>query len=229
MRPRCFAVVPAAGQGRRMGSEIPKQYLTLAGKPVLQHTLERLLVVPDLELIVVALAAGDRRWSELPLSRHPRVMVTQGGAERADSVLAGLKVLENRAADQDWVMVHDAARPCLRPADAVKLLQELAEDPVGGILALPSVDTLKEVERGEIRQTLSRHRIWRALTPQLFRYRLLRQALERALAEGLQVTDESSAVESAGYRPKIVEGSPDNIKITQPEDLPLAAFILGRL
>ncbi len=229
MRRRCFAVVPAAGRGRRMGSEIPKQYLTLAGKPVLQHTLERLLAVPALEVIVVALAADDRRWHELPLARHPRIRVTEGGAERADSVLAGLASLAGEAADSDWVMVHDAARPCLRPADAEKLLHTLAEDEVGGILALPSVDTLKEVADGVVRQTVERHRIWRALTPQLFHYRLLRRSLEQALAQGMPVTDESSAVELAGFQPKIVEGSPDNIKITRPEDLPLARFILERL
>lgn len=229
MKRRCFAVVPAAGRGRRMGSEIPKQYLTLAGKPVLQHTLERLLAVSDIEIIVVALAADDKRWFDLPLSRHPRIRVTQGGAERASSVLGGLKTLEAEAKDRDWVIVHDAARPCLRPADVEKLLETLAGDDIGGILALPSVDTLKEVEAGVIRRTPARHCIWRALTPQLFRYRLLHQALEQALAQGMVVTDESSAVELAGYQPKIVEGNPDNIKITRPEDLPLAEFILERL
>jgi len=221
-----FAVIPAAGRGRRMGAEIPKQYLTLAGKPVLQHAVERLLAVAAIDRIVVALAEGDGFWPRLPVARDPRVVATVGGAERADSVLAGLKALGRMAEDEDWVLVHDAARPCLRSADVEKLLAELGSDPVGGILALPSVDTLKEVADGAVLGTVDRSRVWRALTPQLFRFGLLRSSLERALAEGVTVTDEASAVEWAGYRPRIVEGYPDNIKITRPEDLALAEFYL---
>ena len=226
MNVRCFAVIPAAGSSKRMGAAIPKQYLTLLGKPVLQHTIERLLAVSAIERIVVALAADDPRWPELPAAREPRVTATRGGAERGDSVLAGLQALAGVAGDDDWVLVHDAARPCLRPDDVERLRAELADDPVGGILALPSVDTLKEVAGGEILATLDRDRIWRALTPQLFRYGLLTDALQRALAAGAVITDEASAVEWAGRRPKIVEGRPDNIKITRPEDLALAEFYL---
>ncbi|BCX87799.1 2-C-methyl-D-erythritol 4-phosphate cytidylyltransferase [Methylomarinovum tepidoasis] len=226
MKARCFAVIPAAGSGKRMGAAIPKQYLTLLGKPVLQHTIERLLAVAAVERIVVALAADDPRWPALPAAFDPRVMTAIGGAERADSVLAGLRALAAEARPDDWVMVHDAARPCLRPDDVEKLLAELEGDPVGGILALPSVDTLKEVEGRDIVATVDRSRIWRALTPQLFRYRPLTESLERALAAGATITDEASAVEWAGRRPKIVEGHPGNIKITRPEDLPLAEFYL---
>ncbi len=228
MRPRCFVVVPAAGVGKRMGASIPKQYLELAGRPVLQHTLERLLAVREVRHVMVALAADDDRWPQLPVASHPRVLTTIGGVERADSVLAGLRSLEEIALEDDWVLVHDAARPCLRTGDVVRLLERLAEDPVGGILALPSVDTLKQVEEGAIQQTLDRRRIWRALTPQMFRYGLLCDALERALNAGQVITDEANAMEYAGFRPKIVEGSPDNIKITRPEDLPLAEFYLGQ-
>lgn len=226
MKVRCFAVVPAAGSGKRMGAAVPKQYLELLGRPVLQHTLERLLAVAAVERVVVALAADDPRWPDLPAASDPRVMTTIGGAERADSVLAGLRALAAEARPDDWVMVHDAARPCLRPDDVEKLLAELEGDPVGGILALPSVDTLKEVEGRDIVATVDRSRIWRALTPQLFRYRLLTEALERALTAGATITDEASAVEWVGRRPKIVEGHPGNIKITRPEDLPLAEFYL---
>ncbi|BCX82288.1 2-C-methyl-D-erythritol 4-phosphate cytidylyltransferase [Methylomarinovum caldicuralii] len=226
MKVRCFAVVPAAGSGKRMGAAVPKQYLELLGRPVLQHTLERLLAVAAVERVVVALAADDPRWPALLAASDPRVMTTIGGAERGDSVLAGLRALAAEAGPDDWVMVHDAARPCLRPDDVEKLLAELKGDPVGGILALPSVDTLKEVEGRDIVATVDRSRIWRALTPQLFRYRLLTEALERALAAGATITDEASAVEWAGRRPKIVEGHPGNIKITRPEDLPLAEFYL---
>jgi len=226
VKTNCFVVVPAAGSGKRMGSSIPKQYLPLAGKPVLQHTLESLLAVGEVKQVIVALAAEDVRWPQLPAASHPKVRTTLGGAERADSVLAGLYTLEEVAEATDWVLVHDAARPCLRPQDVVLLLECLADDRVGGILALPSVDTLKQVGEGEIQGTLDRTRVWRALTPQMFRYRLLRDALERALTAAEVITDESNAVEYAGYRPKIVEGSPDNIKITRPEDLPLAEFYL---
>ncbi len=228
MRPNCYVVVPAAGSGKRMGAAVPKQYLTLAGKPVLQHTLERLLAVEEIRHVMVALAADDGRWLQLPAASHPRILTTVGGAERADSVLAGLHALEEIAQDQDWVLVHDAARPCLKPDDVIRLLGHLMDDPVGGILALPSVDTLKQVEGDAILGTLDRTTVWRALTPQMFRYRLLRDALEQALKAGQVITDESNALEYAGYRPRIVEGSPDNIKITRPEDLPLAEFYLGQ-
>lgn len=225
---RYFAVVPAAGSGTRMGGNMPKQYLSLMGKPVLQYVLESLLRIKCLERVVVALAPADPYWHKLEISGHPKIATTMGGRERADSVLNGLRALKTVAHEQDFVLVHDAARPCLRLEDALRLITTLAEDPVGGILALPSVDTLKEVEQGKIACTLDRHKIWRALTPQLFRYGLLLEALNAACQAGLQVTDESQAVERAGYKPKIIEGSPDNLKITRPEDLDLAEFYLQR-
>jgi 2-C-methyl-D-erythritol 4-phosphate cytidylyltransferase len=223
---RFWGVVPAAGVGKRMGGCIPKQYLKLLGKPVLQYTLERLLAVDRFSAIAVALGAEDEFWPDLPFTHHPRVLIAPGGKERADSVLSALNRLEGLASAGDWVLVHDAARLCITPGDVLKLIDSLSDHPVGGILALPSTDTLKGVSGGEIVDTVDRNHVWRALTPQMFRYRALRAALEDAARRKLTVTDEASALELQGKRPAIVEGRPDNIKITRPEDLSLAAFYL---
>lgn len=228
MNPSFWAVVPAAGVGKRMGTEVPKQYLEVAGKAVLQHTLERLLTLDCLAGINVALGPEDGYWPDLPCATHPRIRAVLGGQERADSVYSALVHLEDRARADDWVLVHDAARLCLTAGDAHKLIAALRDDAVGGILALPVSDTLKTVEDQRITGTPDRRQVWRALTPQMFRYGLLKTALSDAATRGLVVTDESSALELAGYRPRIVEGRPDNIKITRPEDLPLAAFYLER-
>jgi 2-C-methyl-D-erythritol 4-phosphate cytidylyltransferase len=225
---RFWAVVPAAGVGKRMGADVPKQYLPVLGKPVLQHTLERLLEVDAFAGVVVALGAEDGYWPDLPCATHPKIHVAPGGKERADSVLSALMSLETMAQTDDWVLVHDAARLCITNGDIQKLIDRLRSDPVGGILALPVTDTLKGAKAGEIVETIDRSRIWRALTPQMFRYGLLKRALIDAAERKLIVTDEASALELQGLRPKIVEGRPDNIKITRPEDLPLAAFYLER-
>ncbi|HYE37461.1 MAG TPA: 2-C-methyl-D-erythritol 4-phosphate cytidylyltransferase [Methylocaldum sp.] len=225
---RFWAVVPAAGVGKRMGADVPKQYLQVLGKPVLQHTLERLLEVDAFAGIVVALGSEDGYWPELPCARHPKIHVAAGGKERADSVLSALASLEGVATQDDWVLVHDAARLCITRGDVQELMNRLSDDPVGGILALPVTDTLKGAEAGHIVETIDRSRIWRALTPQMFRYGMLKHALIDAAERKLIVTDEASALELQGLRPKIVEGRPDNIKITRPEDLPLAAFYLER-
>ncbi|MDD5034450.1 MAG: 2-C-methyl-D-erythritol 4-phosphate cytidylyltransferase, partial [Methylococcaceae bacterium] len=163
-----WGIVPAAGIGKRMGSEIPKQYLQVRGKPVLQHTLERLLSVECLAAVVVALGKDDGFWPNLPFRDHPRILTAEGGKERADSVLSALERLEGLAADDDWVLVHDAARLCITRADVIKLTETLQQDPTGGILALPSTDTLKGVENGIIVDTVDRNHVWRALTPQMF-------------------------------------------------------------
>lgn len=224
--PQFWGVVPAAGAGRRMGGPRPKQYLEILGKPVLQHTLERLLAVEEFAAISVALSPEDEWWPDLKLADHPRIIMANGGKERADSVLSALNRLDGLAHDDDWVLVHDAARVCITPHDVRKLMHKLEHDPVGGILALPSVDTLKGVDQGLIVDTVDRNHVWRALTPQMFRYGALRDALNAAAARGLTVTDEASALELTGAKPRIVEGRPDNIKITRPEDLPLATFYL---
>lgn len=223
---RCWAVVPAAGIGARVGAGTPKQYLSLAGRTVLEHSIAPLLDCADIGRVVVAVAAGDGWWPQLPVACHPRIASVVGGAERCHSVLAGLDALAGEAAGEDWVLVHDAARPCLPPEDLQRLLDTLREQPVGGLLAVPVADTLKRVEGGQVLGTVDRSALWRALTPQMFRFGLLRAALRRALEEGRLVTDEAHAVELAGHLPQVVEGSARNIKITRPEDVALAAFYL---
>ena len=220
-----WAVVPAAGVGKRMNADRPKQYLPLADKTVIEQTLARLLGANVFQGVVVAISEEDPFWPTLEVSRHEAVLTAPGGKERADSVLSALTVLRGKAADSDWVLVHDAARPCVTATDIRHLIASLKDDDVGGILALPSHDTLKNVQANSILGTLDRSHIWRALTPQMFRYALLRDALEQT-AGNLAVTDEASALELQGLQPKIVEGRPDNIKITRPEDLALAAFYL---
>ncbi|WP_303908242.1 2-C-methyl-D-erythritol 4-phosphate cytidylyltransferase [Thiohalomonas denitrificans] len=222
-----WAVVPAAGVGRRMGGERPKQYLELNGRRVIDHTLSRLGSHPGLRGLVVVIGAEDGYWSE------PQVPVAletvAGGEERCHSVLNGMEQLAGRAGDDDWVLVHDAVRPCLRAEDIDALLSELAGHPVGGLLGLPIADTVKRTDRrGDVLETVSREGLWRALTPQMFRFGLLRQALRAALEAGEWLTDEAAAIERAGYRPKMVEGHGDNIKITRPRDLALAALYLAQ-
>jgi 2-C-methyl-D-erythritol 4-phosphate cytidylyltransferase len=208
-----------------MQADRPKQYLPLAGKTVIEHTLSRLLDSKAFQAVVVAISVEDPYWPELAVSTHPEVITAPGGKERADSVLSALKALQGRAAEEDWVLVHDAARPCLTTADIQQLITVLNEDAVGGILALSSHDTLKQVEGHSITVTVDRKHIWRALTPQMFRYGKLRDALQQAEGNPA-ITDEASALEMQGLQPKIVEGRPDNIKITRPEDLALAQFYL---
>ncbi|MCI0666435.1 MAG: 2-C-methyl-D-erythritol 4-phosphate cytidylyltransferase [Methylococcaceae bacterium] len=225
---RIWALVPAAGVGRRMAADRPKQYLKLGERTVLEHTLDRLLGSRIYSGIVVAVSEDDGYWDSLSLSRSHSVSRVTGGSERADSVLAGLNFIASIAAEDEWVMVHDAARPCLTANDIRRLRDSVANDKVGGILALPVHDTLKSTAAGRIEYTVDRTRIWRALTPQMFRLGLLRDALIAVAQAGRLVTDEAGAVELQGLKPLIVEGRPDNIKITRPEDLPLAAYYLER-
>ena len=222
---KIWAVVPAAGVGKRMQADRPKQYLPLAGLTVIEQTLQRLLNAEVFSAIAVAISTEDPYWPELAISRRPEIITAAGGKERADSVLSALKALSDRADDDDWVMVHDAARPCLTTEDIIKLLKQLQNDKVGGILALPSHDTLKKVNQDKIVGSVDRNQVWRALTPQMFRLGQLRDALREAEGNPA-ITDEASALEIKGYLPKIVEGRPDNIKITRPEDLALAQFYM---
>ena len=222
---QCWAVVPAAGVGKRMQADRPKQYLPLAGATVIEQTLSRLLESGAFQAVSVAISSEDPYWPELAISKHPNVITAPGGKERADSVLSALKALREKAAENDWVLVHDAARPCLTASDIHLQIATLNNDPVGGILALSSHDTLKHVEGDTITATIDRKHVWRALTPQMFRYGMLRDALQRTEGNPA-ITDEASALELLGYQPKIVEGRPDNIKITRPEDLALAQFYM---
>lgn len=221
-------VIPAAGVGARMGADRPKQYLSLHGKTVLEHTLACFTEHPQLVHLVVSLAEDDPYWPTLPVASDPRILRAPGGVERADSVLNGLERLRALGVpDEQWVLVHDAARPLLHADDLQLLLSTLADDSVGGLLAVPARDTLKQAEAGRVARTLERSRIWQAFTPQMFRLGSLYSALSRALAAGVQVTDEASAIEWSGQAPHLVEGRSDNLKITRPEDLALAAFYLA--
>ncbi|PJG85970.1 2-C-methyl-D-erythritol 4-phosphate cytidylyltransferase [Conservatibacter flavescens] len=220
-----IAVVPAAGVGSRMQADRPKQYLMLHGKTVLEHTLQRLLDYPIIEKIILAIAPNDRFIGQLPIIKHPKIQLVQGGETRADSVFAGLCCIENP--EQTWALVHDAARPCLRHEDLDKLLA--VDDEHGGILAIPAVDTIKRaVDFQRILCTEDRSQLWLALTPQFFNARRLLGALKQAKEAGWVVTDEASAMEFAGFQPHLVAGRSDNIKITRSEDLALAEFYLGR-
>jgi 2-C-methyl-D-erythritol 4-phosphate cytidylyltransferase len=223
----CWALVPAAGSGSRMGAEVPKQYLSLDGATVIEHSLRRLAAHPAVQGIAVVLAADDPHWRQLRIDLPVPLVTAVGGAERADSVLGGLRRLQALARPGDWVLVHDAARPCLRRSDLDRLLTELADHPVGGLLALPAVDTMKRADaEGNVIRTVSREHLWRAQTPQMFRLGELTRALAAALESRLAITDECSAMELGGARPKVVEGHPDNIKITTPADLELARLYL---
>ncbi len=230
--PRYWLIVPAAGIGQRMQSAVPKQYLKIHQRFVLDITLSRLLASADFAGCVVPLHPEDRWWPATDAAADPRIETCPGGQERADSVLSALQSLQGRAQDDDWVLVHDAARPCLHPDDLARLLGEVADHPVGGLLAAPVADTLKQAGDGappEVSATVDRSRLWRALTPQMFRFGALTRALRHCLDQGCAVTDESSAMEISGKMPVLVEGRPDNIKITVPSDLALAGFILERI
>lgn len=219
--PAFWVIIPAAGIGSRMRADRPKQYLELAGRTLLEHTLDCFLDHPRLKGLVLPLAADDPWWPALPVAGDARIRRVEGGSERAGSVLNGLlHLLELGAKADDWVLVHDAARPNLARADLDQLLAELADDPVGGLLAVPARDTLKRVGAdGRVAETVDRSVIWQAFTPQMFRFSALHRALADALVAGVAVTDEASAMEWAGLFPRLIEGRADNLKVTRPEDL----------
>ena len=224
---RYFAVVPAAGVGKRMSADRPKQYLTLQGKTILEHTIERLLNVEKIECIVVVVSEHDDYWQDLTVLNDQRVNVAIGGAERSISVLNGLMHLKSQCDDNDWILVHDVVRPCIEAGDVERLIETLASTDVGGILAIPMSDTVKQVDdEGKVQGTIDRNILWRAQTPQMFRYSLLLNALEQGIDQGESITDEASAVEMAGFSLAVVAGARSNIKVTRPEDLALAEFFL---
>lgn len=215
------AIVPAAGIGSRMGADCPKQYLTLAGKTILEHTLGCLLSHPAIARVIVALAPHDGWFEQLAVAADPRILRVEGGIERAYSVLNALHVAQGK-----WVLVHDAARPCLCHGDLDKLIATaMACD--GAILGSRVRDTMKRTDgAGNIVATVEREQLWHALTPQMFPASTLKRALEEGLALGALITDEASAMERAGFTVKMVEGRADNIKVTRPEDLSLAELFL---
>jgi 2-C-methyl-D-erythritol 4-phosphate cytidylyltransferase len=224
-----WVVVPAAGRGVRFGGELPKQYLQVAGEPLIAHSLRALFAHPGVKGAVVALAAGDAHWQGWSDGSGRPVIACIGGGTRAESVLAGLAALPDEVRADAFVLVHDAARPNLRLSDLSALLERGREDPVGAILATPVRDTLKRAgDDGGIDATEPRERLWRAQTPQLFRRLQLRRALEAAAADGVEVTDEAMAMERLGLRPLLVEGAEDNLKVTTPADLAYFEFLLAR-
>jgi 2-C-methyl-D-erythritol 4-phosphate cytidylyltransferase len=219
--PAFWAVIPAAGVGARMAADRPKQYLQLGGRTILEHSLNCFLGHPSLKGVVVSIAVDDPFWPGLPCASDPRIQRAAGGRERADSVLNALLLLHAQgAADGDWVLVHDAARPNLSRDDLDRLLLELADDPVGGLLAVPARDTLKRADaNGRVEVTVDRSTIWQAYTPQMFRLGALHRALADSLVADVAITDEASAIEWSGQAPRLIEGRNDNIKVTRPEDL----------
>lgn len=222
-----WAVVPAAGVGQRMQSDKPKQYLKLENKTVIEQTLSRLASHSRINGIVVAIAKSDNWWPELQLDLDCELHTAEGGDNRADSVLSALQVLAQQVSDDPWVLVHDAARPCLRHSDIDHMLSELLTHPVGGILGIPVNDTVKRSNGDNvILETVEREHLWRASTPQMFHLNTLVEALNKAKQQGVIVTDEASAIEYCGLKAKMVEGHADNIKITIPKDLALAELFL---
>lgn len=227
-RTNYWAVLPAAGVGRRMGAQVPKQYLTLRDRPIIEHTVSRLCGHPLVAGVVVVLAADDSWWQGVNIDPSKPVIRALGGRERCHSVLNGIEALSDLADPVDWVLVHDAVRPCVRLTDVDRLITRLSDHPVGGLLGLPIEDTIKRADsRGTIAETVSRQGLWRALTPQMFRLGALRQALRTCIEQGMLMTDEAQAMELTGNAPQLVEGSPDNIKITRQTDLALAELFLS--
>ncbi|MDA3869062.1 MAG: 2-C-methyl-D-erythritol 4-phosphate cytidylyltransferase [Gammaproteobacteria bacterium] len=227
-----WAVIPAAGIGRRMQSDIPKQYLQLLGASVLANTIRRLLAADKISGLAIALRDDDQYWPKVEINSAKPVLRAKGGGERCDSVLSAMKALaqhENFDINNDWVLVHDAVRPCVRLNDIEQLIAQATLNDAGGLLALPVRDTMKRQTVGSemVQQTVEREGLWHALTPQLFPCGVLQNALVRAMAEGIAATDESSAMELSGYAPLLVEGCEDNIKITRPGDLRLAELFMA--
>lgn len=233
--PRHLALVPAAGSGSRMGAELPKQYLPLLGQPLIRHALAALCGAPVIDRVYVVLSVGDQEWDRHDWSGlGPKLTpLFVGGPSRADSVLNGLRAIAGEVAMDDWILVHDAARPCLAPWHIERLVHTLAGDEVGGLLAVPVADTLKRADsRGHALETVPRDSLWQAQTPQMFRYQMLRRALESANhgsanhGSARHVTDEASAIEAAGLHPRLVASDTTNLKVTFPLDLHLAEWIL---
>jgi 2-C-methyl-D-erythritol 4-phosphate cytidylyltransferase len=226
-----WAVLPAAGIGRRMGSTIPKQYLTIDGVPLILHALRRLSAVSEIQIIIVVIHSEDNQWAKLQKSIGEefknRIITVRGGDERYQSVLNGLTAVAEFADKDDWVLVHDAVRPCVRTSDIESLISKVSLHPVGGLLGSAVDNTLKKVGADlTVIETVDRESYWNALTPQMFRFAQLKASIEAVLASGEQVTDEAAAMEVAGFKPIMIAGSKDNIKITVESDLLLASQIL---
>ncbi|MCO6554548.1 MAG: 2-C-methyl-D-erythritol 4-phosphate cytidylyltransferase [Gilliamella sp.] len=222
-----IAIVPAAGVGCRMNSQIPKQYLKVGSKTVLEHTLNKLLTHPQIAQVIVVISSEDNIFNTLSIAQHDKIKVALGGKTRADSVLAGLKLLN----DEQWALVHDAARPCVTHCDITRLIETVATKKQGGILATRVSDTIKRACQNNdtiIDYSEDRTYLWGAATPQLFNAGELKSCLQQALNDHVAITDEASAIEYCGGHPLLIECRGDNIKITRPEDLALATFYLTK-
>jgi 2-C-methyl-D-erythritol 4-phosphate cytidylyltransferase len=223
-----FVIVPAAGIGTRMQSHIPKQYLSVQGKSILEHTLTPFLNYPLFKKCIVVIHEKDLHWSALTLC-HPKLMTAVGGKERCNSVLNGLHTLEPFVNENDWILVHDAVRPFLHVSDIDKLIHEIGDAALGGLLGSALKNTIKRADKQQrVLETLDRRALWQALTPQMFRYHWLVKALNSAIEKKQIVTDEANAIELLGQHPKIIEGRSDNIKITDRHDLALFDYYCSR-
>jgi len=226
-----IVIVPAAGVGKRMLASCPKQYLTINNQSVLNHTVNRLLSHKNIAKVILALSDNDEYFAKTALANNPNVIRVSGGKERVDSVLSGLQIID----ENQWILVHDAARPCVTHKDIDKLIEQCLACNSGGILAAPVVDTIKlatqskinlNINKVSVSETIDRTHLWHALTPQMFKSNELKQAIKQAQIKGIAITDESSAIEYLGLPSLLVSGRRDNIKITRPEDLVLASFYL---
>ena len=222
---KCWCLVPAAGSGSRLDTKTPKQYIDLLGKPLVCHSLDTLVSSPYISGVAVGLASGDEWWQQHISGKYAILGTYTGGESRADTVLRGLYFLEPHVDDEDWVLIHDAARPCVKASDIERLVLGSENSSSGALLAIKTTDTIKkEDEHHSSAQTIPRDKLWQAQTPQIFLYTILRDALEACDRVGL--SDESAAMEMAGYRPRLVNGTVENLKVTTIEDLGLAKTIL---
>jgi 2-C-methyl-D-erythritol 4-phosphate cytidylyltransferase len=226
-----IAVVPAAGAGKRMLANCPKQYLTIDNKTILEHTVERLLSHPLINKVIIALSEGDEYYSRTSLVNNKHIETVIGGKERVDSVIAGLKAIDSKV--YPWVLVHDAARPCVTHDDISALIKQCIEKQTGGLLAAPVRDTMKrslssDLAVNQVSKTVDRENLWHALTPQMYQVNELKEAIINGLSKNAELTDESSAIELANIPSLLVSASSENIKITHPDDLVLAAFFLRK-
>ncbi len=226
-----FLIVPASGVGTRMGSSTPKQYLRLEnGLTIIDQCLKTLLEIKLISGFVVALSSTDSFFQSSDFYNHSKILaIAEGGKERFNSVLSALNSLNNRAQPNDWVLVHDSVRPCIKKSDIEKLIREVSNDSIGGILATSAIDTVKEKNASGSIKTIDRKKLYMAQTPQMFRFGVLKEAIESAIKMGGKITDESEAIEKLGHSVKIIGGSSSNIKITTKDDIDLANYFLKKL
>ena len=223
-----WVIIPAAGTGQRMGGAIPKQYVSVCGKTVIEHTIDNFIDRKEIESICVSISKSDKYWSTLPISKNKKIITTVGGSERYQSVYNGLSAIKDEADNDDWVLVHDAVRPCLTKSVIDRLITEISSDVVGGILALPCTETMKRINNSnEVEETINRQTAWRAQTPQMFKYKKLLLAIEKVIDENIFITDEAMAMEFSNYKPVVILGDENNIKITHKIDLKQLELFLG--